>query len=359
MKRSIWIAGAAAAALFTQACGEGEGPPPTAPGTPTDRIVAAVEDEGVLAILDAEGGALLERVSLAADADVPVTIHNVQGSGDGAWVWATVMPRAEGGHAGMAMPEELVGLELGTGAVRRISLGEELHVAHVVLDGDTAYVSANEADRLLVVDLAEGAVTAEVPLPAGTGPHGLRLTPDRGHVAIAGLGDGSLHLVDTEMLAVASYDLPGLAVQTAVLPDGSAVLATLYDTRQVARLDLAERTLALFELPADSAGPLQLYPSPDSTLVWVADQGVLAARPAGHRLYALDAHTGELVRTVEVGTAPHGVVVEPDGRTVWVTSLGDGAVQAIDAETGAVVSTTPVGEGPNGITCVHEAGSMP
>ncbi len=360
MNRSLRFAALLAAALA--ACDDAA---PDDEASPHEgHIVAAVEAEGVLAVIDQVTGRVVRRVDISPVVEgmrIPYAIHNVQGAPDGRTVWATTMPAgAHGGHVSMPLPDELVGVDLETGAViRRIPLGRALHIAHVVLDGPRAFVTANQADVVLVVDLERGAVRRRVDLARGSGPHGARLTPDGGRLVVAGMGDGSLHVVDTVTGAVTAHDLPGVAVQTAVLPDGSAAFATLFDTRQVARLDLATDAVRLFDLPPDSAGPLQIYPHPDGGSVWVADQGVLLDRPAGRTLFRLDAATGEVLASVPVGEGPHGVVVTPDGASVWVTLLVDGSVQRVDVADGEVAGTVPVGDGPNGITCLHPHGAMP
>jgi len=173
------------------------------------------------------------------------------------------------------------------------------------------------------------------------------------------MGDGSLLLIDTARDSVTRYALPGRAVQTAILPDGSAALATIYDTRQVAHLNLLSQAMVLFNLPTTSAGPVQLYPSPDSRSVWVADQGMLGNDPAGRSLIEIDARTGELRHTVSVDPAPHGVVMNAEGTKAWTTTLVNGSVQAIDTVAGVVLSTTAVGNKPNGISCRHVEGVMP
>ena len=104
---------------------------------------------------------------------------------------------------------------------------------------------------------------------------------------------------------------------------------------------------------------MQLYPTPDSTGIWVADQGFVDGDPAGDSLYRLDAVTGETTLTAKVSPAPHGVVLSSDGTEVWTTTLHDGTVDRVDARTGERVSVTPVGAGPNGISCLHEDGAMP
>jgi YVTN family beta-propeller protein len=127
----------------------------------------------------------------------------------------------------------------------------------------------------------------------------------------------------------------------------------------VARIDLASGSLSLFDLPPDSAGPVQIYPTPDGTHLWVADQGNLESRPAGNHLYRVRASDGATDLVATVGMAPHGVVVNENGTVVFATMLVDGTVQAVDANTGAVLRTTPVGQQPNGVTCAHEGGGMP
>lgn len=350
--------------LALAACDDGGGSEsgPSETGT----IVAAVEEDGVLAVIDKTSETVRARIDLGAELHgqpVRYNVHNVQGAADGHTVWATAMP-ADGehdpSHGGPAPVEELVGVDVAREAIfQRVPLGADLHVAHVVLDGGRAFVTANESDQVLFVDLEAASVTERVDLPAGTGPHGARLTPDGAKLVVAGMGDGSIHVVDTGSRAVRSYDVPGLAVQVAVLPDGSAAFATLYDTLQIARLDLGDGSLRLFDLPADSAGPVQIYPHPDGGSLWVADQGVVLGRPAGDRLYRIDAATGEVIARVTVGEGPHGVVVAPDGDSVWITLLVGGAVQRIAVDDLQVLATVPVGEGPNGITCLHGDGAMP
>lgn len=323
-------------------------------------IAAAVEEEGAVALLD-DKGALLSKVDLSTEVDgmaVVVEVHNVQTTSDGARLLATVVPAGDAAMEGMV--EELVVVDVAASAVQsRITLGEDLHIAHVVTDDTLAWVTAYEADLVLEVDLEVGVVTKTFTLPAGTNPHGLRRLPDGSALIVAGMGDGSLHLVDLDSGDVQSWDLDGRVVQTAALPDGSAAFASIYDTQQVARLDLATLALAVFDLPEGAVGPVQIYPTPDSAGLWVADQGYLEGDPAGEHLYRLDARTGEVTLTARVSPAPHGVVVRASGAEVWATTLVDGTVDRVDALSGELLSSTAVGDGPNGITCTHDGAATP
>jgi DNA-binding beta-propeller fold protein YncE len=343
------------------------GPAPAQPedvAARPDTIFAAVEEDGTLVELDGITGVLVRTIDLSAQAHggiVKFDVHNVQASPDGHTVWLTAMPATTTGeHGAEPMPEQLIGVQTSTSRVKsRIELGDKLHVAHVVVRGTLAYVTAYDADAVLVVDLETERVLQAVMLPAGTGPHGARLTPDGVNLVVAGMGDGSLHVVHTPSRhVVLSHSLPGRAVQAAVSDDGATAFATVYDTRQVARLELGSGSLSLFDLPADAAGPVQLYPSPDGTL-WIADQGMLDGDPVGDRLFRMSQSDGVVDRAVEVSPGPHGVVVNPEIGIVWTTTLLEGRVEAVDIESGEIVWSTPVGNGPNGITCLHTGGAMP
>lgn len=337
------------------ACLPVEEPPP--PDVDPRRVVVAMEEEGAIAVISEVDGALLGKVSLA-DGEQAFDVHNVQGDPDGRTAWVTAMPVDNGG---MSMAdEELIGVDtVDLTVVKRIPLGSMLHVAHVVTDGSLAWVTAKDSDELLEVDLAAGTVLRRIALPEGTGPHGLRRTPDGSKLIIAGWDGHSLVMVDVGSGVATAHDVGGIAVQSAVLPDGSAAFVTVYDTKQVARLALDGGEVELIDLPAGSAGPVQLYPMPDSSGVWVADQGFVNGDPAGESLYLLDGQTGALRLTATVASAPHGVVVSEDGSAVWTTTLAEGTVDRIDTATGERLSSTPVGDGPNGISCFHQGGAMP
>ena len=347
---------AAGALAFVTACvPEGEPPPDDAPDA--RRIVVAVEGEGAVAVIAEADGSLLGKVPFAVGAQ-DYDVHNVQGDPDGHTVWATAMPMDD---SGMSMKDdELVGMDTADLTItKRIPLGSMQHVAHVVTDGQLAWVTAKDGNVVFEVDLAAGEVVRTLALSAGTGPHGLRQTPDGSKLIVAGWDGHTLDVIDLASGDVTAYDVGGIAVQAAVLPDGSAAFVTVYDTKQVARLALDTNTLELIDLPAGSAGPVQIYPMPDSSGVWVADQGNVGGDPAGESLYLLDGATGAVKLTATVSPAPHGVVVSDDGAMVWTTTVVNGTVDRVDAATGEVVSSTPVGDEPNGITCLHAGGAMP
>ncbi len=327
-----------------------------------DGAVIAVQGDSALGFLGADG-TLVGTLDLATEAGSWM-VHNVQITPDGQTVVATAMAPMATMDTGSAavVPDELVMVDIATeSVVRRCEFTTGAGVAHVVTDGVTAWVTGYNVNLVYVVDLGTCGIAGEWPLPAGTGPHGIRrAAPDDplgDGFYVAGMADGSLHRLDMNGNDTA-WDLPGAAVQVAVLPDGSAVLVTLLDTVQIAWLDTATGTVAAYNLPEGAAGPAQIYPSPDSRSVWVADQGP-AGGIAGHELFQLEAATGAGLARVVVNDAPHGVVVSRDGQTVWTTTLTLGTVDRVDVGSLSVVSSTMVGNAPNGISLSDVDGARP
>jgi len=105
-------------------------------------------------------------------------------------------------------------------------------------------------------------------------------------------------------------------------------------------------TLETFPVPAGDH-PHDVAPAANGTGVWYTAQGAGA-------LGLLDPTTGEVQRVpLGPGSAPHGVIVGPDGAA-WVTDSGLNAIVRVDAETKAVrvFPLPPDGAGANLNTAV-------
>ncbi len=343
----------ACAALATVACVPPGDENPLPPGERgPQKIYVANEDDGSFSVID---GATLEvTTTIEIDgADMPMP-HNVQVAPDGASVWATAMPMMEGGD------DVVLIIDPTTDQIsEQLTLGTDLHLAHVVLSDDSAvaYVTASESGEVLHLDTASHEIVDRHALTAGAYPHGARMCG--GKLYVAEMDGMSLAVLDHAADTVEEIDVGGVAVQTACTPDQRFVFVTLYDTKEVVRLDVATQALSRIALPAEAQGPVQAYPSPDSTRLYVADQGVLLDRPASNQLYVIDVEAASVIGSVEVGQGPHGVVVEAGGARAFTTNLVDGTVSVVDTASLSLSATIVVGEAPNGISCWHADGGMP
>ncbi len=333
-------------------CGGGDDGTPST-GTTHDRIFVADEESGTVSVIEEAKNALLTSIVLPTSPEMYMP-HNVQVAPDGKSVWVAAAPMTEGGmeKAFVIDPEtnQLVG---------DIELGSELHVAHVVFNPSSsrAYISANEGNAVLEVDAQTRTLLRSIDLGADRGPHGMRWCRDQ--LWIANMAAKKLARLDPASSTISEIDVGGVAVQTACAPSGKYVFVSLYDTREVVRYEVDTQELTRIALPAESQGPVQLYPSPDGKTLWVCDQGLLLGRPASNRLYALDVEAAKVIGTVSVGQGAHGVVLSDDGGLAYVTNLADNSVSVVDTAKMETVTTIAVGTKPNGISHWHRSGGMP
>lgn len=297
--------------------------------------------------------------------------HNVQVAPDQKSVWVTANAMSDEGHGSdeqhgsdehsdsghgteaSAPPDQLIVIDpVKDEIVRRIDIGTGMHLAHVVLttDGRHALTVAQETNRVYKIDTSTYRIVNDAQAKTGSGPHGLRLSPDGTTAYVAMMAGKSIGKLDVQSLTFDYIPLNGQAVQTAVTPDERYVAASVYDTKSVAVYDTRSQSVQYAALPEDAKGPLQLYPTPDSRYVYVADQGHEFNQPNGNKLHKIDLASRRVVQTVEVGTAPHGVVVSPDGKFTYVTNLVSNDVSIVDNNTGKELTKIPTGEKPNGIS---------
>ena len=317
------------------------------------KVYVANEEGGSVSIIDLLDS--LKNTSIdISDSGKMFMAHNVQVAPNGKSVWVTAVPMDSNGI------NQLVVIDVNTGVIKnRVKLGKDLHVAHVVLDNESkyAYVTAKELSQVIQVDANTYEVLRKFDLGTGHSPHGLRYA--NGKLYVANMDAKSMSVINIDDGEITDIQLGGVAVQTAVTRDDKFVFASLYDTKEVIRYDLQSGQIKRIPLPASAQGPIQLYTTPDSKLLYVADQGELMGRSVSNKVFVIDISNAKVISTIQVGNKAHGVVVSNDGKTVYVTNSIDNTVSVIDVSTQKVTRTISVGKGPNGISYWFEIGGMP
>lgn len=341
----------------------------------SDKIYVAAEDSGEVDVIDVAGRSVIAQVNLSEKQNgnpVMYMAHNVQVAPDGKSVWVTAnamsgehtslgsdpnrllirAARAEAGHQA-ATSDQLIVIDPRSDKItRRINIGTDLHLAHVVLmpDSKFALAVAQQKGEIYKIDTKTYQVVQTIPTKAGAQPHGLRLSPDGKQAYIAMMGGKSLGQLDIATGTLSYTPLTGTPVQIGVTSDGKYALATVFDGKTVAVLSIADHRLEYVTLPPEARGPLQLYPTSDGKYAFVADQGNYFDQPDGNKLYKIDLGRRQVVETIKVGTAPHGVVVSPDDKYVYVTNLVSSDLSIVDAATNQEIAKIPVGAKPNGVS---------
>ena len=335
-----------------------------------EKIYVAVEGDAKIAVIDSVTRKVIRSIDLSIEHEggkLSFAPHNVQVSPDQKSVWVTANAGQHQEHSsflfnrasahgeeeeGDAEADQIVIIDpLTDQIIEWIPIARGIHLAHVVLTPDSrfAYVMAQEEGAVYKID-ADTHSIERIEMSPESEPHGLRISSDGRTAYIAMLGGKSLGLLDLRTDAFLEVPLGGRAVQVGVTPDGKYAVASLYDVKKLAVYNIADKTVFFASLPESSKGPIQMYPTPDSRFIYLADQGYYFNQPSSQWVYKIDMEKFEVVKEIKVGSSPHGVVVSPDGKFVYVTNLLSGDVSIIDTAADEEIGRVKVGQEPNGIS---------
>ena len=346
-----------------------------------DKIYVAVEEVGEIAVISAKDRAVIKRIDLSSDIGgkkIGFMPHNVQVAPDNKSVWVTANAMdmnkdkvsffriqkvsADEGHGeegGMKANDEIIVIDpLTDKIIRRIEMGTDLHLSHIALTPDSNYAIAAAQTKGVVykINAKTYEVEKEINTEKGGEPHGLRISPDGKTAYIAMLKGKSIGVLDIQKMTLSYVPLKGAAVQTGVTADGRYALASVYNAKSLAVYDIASQKLSYVDLPKEAKGPVQIYPTPDSRYVYVADQGYYFNQPNSDLIYKIDLRNMKVAETIKGGTAPHGVAVSKDGKFAYVTNLLSDDLSIIDTVQGKEIAKIKVGKMPNGVSLFYGEG---
>lgn len=319
-------------------------------------VYVAEEDEGKITVINPLENKVVGSIVISDhhSSQMGLMPHNVQVAPDGKSVWVTATA-----HDGGDMEQVIVIDPVANHSIlKKINVGVNQHLGHIVLDTASTYAfaTANEAGQVIQIDAKTYTEVKRYNLGATYEPHGLRYS--KGNLYVANMGAKSMSIINISSGQIDEVPLGGMAVQTAVTPDGKYAFASLYDTKEVAMYDIQTKQVIKIALPAGALGPIQLYPTPDNKLLYVCDQGGVGTDPVSNKVYVIDIAASSVTNTIDVGNAAHGVVVSNDGQSVYVTNSKSNTVSVIDVATQKVTHTISVGEAPNGISYKFPTGGM-
>lgn len=202
----------------------------------------------------------------------------------------------------------------------------------VAIDGDTIWVSDTSRGALLRIDAISGnlrdRIATGAPDPRDTG-----VALDAGELWVANLG-GTVGVLDAATGEPSARVPTGEGEPASVsLDDRWAWVPTHGPGGGLVRLDRADPAL----------DPLAVA-LPESGFAAAVSDGTVWVAGLERRVFAVDAATGDVERTIDVGGAPRGVAVA--AGDVWVSLRDERSVVRIDEATGDVVARIETGGQP-------------
>jgi YVTN family beta-propeller protein len=185
------------------------------------------------------------------------------------------------------------------------------------IDGRYAIFTCEFAGRLAKIDLVNRKVLGYLKLSRGGMPQDIRISPDGAAYFVADMQAGGVFVIDGEKFLEIDF------IETRVGAHG-------------------------------------LYPSRDGTKLYVANRGsghVFGPPKGKGSVSVIDFATRKVVETwpIPEGGSPDMGNISADGKVLWLSGRFDNVVYAIDTTTGAV-KTVKVGTEPHGLTVWPQPG---
>jgi YVTN family beta-propeller protein len=230
---------------------------------------------------------------------------------------------------------------------RTLESGRDPEAFDVTPDGKTIVVSNEETAQASIVDVASGKVLAAVAV--GEEPEGVTIHPDGRTVYVTSESASMVYAIDIPRReVVGSFATGGRPRAVAFSPDGARAFVTCEMGAVVTVAD-ARKHVRLEDVAVGPEGqdprprPMGIVVSPDGKTVWVTNGRAKS-------VVAIDASTLRVVRTVEdVGIRPWGVDLSRDGTLVLVANGPSNDVTVLEAGSGATVTHIEAGASPWGL----------
>lgn len=147
---------------------------------------------------------------------------------------------------------DVAAVNLSSGAVKNIPVGERPEGSVLSRDGRELYVCSREGHKIYVIDTARQAVSAEI--ASGRGPVRIDLTPDGKRLVWALYHDGAVEIADAAARKVLKrVPVKGNLVSLSVSPDGKRAYASAEELDTVYVVSIADgKVLRSFKTPAGS-----------------------------------------------------------------------------------------------------------
>lgn len=232
-----------------------------------------------------------------------------------------------------------------------IHVGLDVHGVCAPADGRRLFTTIESEKNFKIIDTADDEITATIPL-TGT-PNQCASTPD-GHYVDVPIRDGnSVDIVDTKekkVIKVLPVHEPHNGYDA---NDNQHIFVSSMGDHEIDLIDLQKMDY-IAKIPVGGI-PRPYVVSSDEKMLYSAltdFHGFVIAsipeRKVSARVELPPAPPANCV--LEPHTPTHGLALSPDGRELWVTSLGDSGVYVYDVATKKISSEVPVGKCPNWIT---------
>lgn len=221
--------------------------------------------------------------------------------------------------------------------VKTIPTGAGAHNVTFSPDGKLAFIANLGTNSITIIDAVSKKKLADV--VADTKAHDVAVSPD-GKIAIScNVGAGNVTFIDVASKKAIHTMPTGKKAITAVFsPGGRKVYVVNAGDANISVIDMNTRQVS--KTLTGAKGAMAIKPTDDWGLFWLT-------APVDNKLLLMNPRTGSVEAEIDVPGEPHGLVISPDGKTVYVGQRGLNQIAMIDTASRNIVKTTPLGQRPD------------
>jgi|SRR5579863_2157100 len=226
--------------------------------------------------------------------------------------------------------------------VKLLKAGTDPEQFDVSRDGRRLFISNEDAASVSVLEVASGALRATIPV--GPEPEGARVAPDGQRVLVTSEASGTITVIDSRALKVERTVQVGKRPRDAAFSaDGGVAFISCELDPSIYRLPLAtnDPPTQLLQLRPE-AKPMGVVMDRDGKRLFVS-----TGRGGTVAVIALDA--AKVLAEVPVGARPWGIALARNGRRLYTANGPSNDVTVVDTTTFTVIKKIPVGNSPWGI----------
>jgi gliding motility-associated-like protein len=209
-------------------------------------------------------------------------------------------------------------------------------------DGTTVYVSNFYGRSVSVINVATNLVTGTIPVAVE--PAGLAVSPDGNKLYVCDSTIVSVFSTASPNKNLANITIGEYPNSVAFSPDGS----TAYVTNNYS---IKNNVSIINTATSKVTGFLTAGTDPTGVLVNPNGKYLYVANTYDNNISVFNTATNLLVTKIPVGTGPLGIAFSPDGQTLYVSNSGDnstsklapGSVSVINLSNNKVITTIPLG----------------
>jgi YVTN family beta-propeller protein len=211
--------------------------------------------------------------------------------------------------------------------LKLVKVGSDPEEFDLSADGKTMYVSNEDIGGASIVDLQTENVVATV--KTGEEPEGVKVSPDGKYVWVTSEDAGTVAVINTATRALTHTIPVGRRPRTvAFFPDSARAWVNAENDGTVVLVDaVAKKVVKKVTLgEAGKVKPMFVLLSSDAKTLYVSTG-------RGKQVFALDADSGKVRGSLEVGARPWGIALSPDGKTLYTANGPSKDVSVVDLAT--------------------------